>query len=347
MKTGTRNLELSNRFTWRSVVVLGVAVLLAGSAGAASRWSVVGPPFEVRAMAVDPHDNRNLFTGRYGTMAHSEDGGTTWTVTPISGLVGPSAIRVAFSISSTVYVLGLQDLYRSTTAGTTWVARTVPIPGFPHDLQVDARNADTLVLGASDFCFLGCQGAGVYRSTNGGGSWRSIGLKNVGIFHVALDPTASGVIYAASETTLFKTTNGGNSWIPITPMDSGSILGVIVDPVVPTIVYTAASSGIFRSSDAGQTWELLRAAEYGALIDVAPDNSRWLFTSGAGTALSADTGKTWQDLTTAGSGLTLSQVWQVMVSRDTCFIVADIAGAPGKILAYDLRQSHRRAAPGR
>src|SRR5205807_5024649 len=172
-----------------AILPFALACLTAASAFAgANGWTVTGPPFEVQSMAVDPHNTRILFAAGFDTMARSDDGGATWTVMPVPGIVQPSAIRAAFSLSSTVYVLGISDLYRSVNGGTAWVKRTVPLPGFPQDLQVDARDSQVIVLTAQNFCFLGCAGGGVYRSTNGGGSWSSIGFKNTNVSRLALDP---------------------------------------------------------------------------------------------------------------------------------------------------------------
>jgi len=340
--------EIDMRFTRTSatVLALGLAVLWNGSAAAGvNRWTVIGPPGNISAMAIDPHNTKILYGGGTGTVARSDDGGTTWTLTPVPGLLRPSAIRVAVSISSTVYALGLSDLYRSTTAGTTWVHRSVPTAAqFPNDLQVDATNDSTIVLACSNFCFLGCSGGGVFRSDNGGGSWRGIGLKDVNVQHVALDPTTSQIIYAVSQSRLMKTSNGGGSWKEISPVASGAIQDVAVDPVVSSTIYAASDSGIFRSADFGQSWKMIRASAYGAVIAAPAYGSRQLFASASGTALSLDGGENWRELETASSGLSFGSLWQVAVTGNVCYMVTDLRGVPGQILAYELVPPRRRAA---
>ncbi len=337
------------RFTQTSatVLALGLAVLWNGSAAAGvNRWTVIGPPADISAMAIDPHNPKILYGAGAETVARSDDGGATWTLTPVPGLLEPSAIRVAVSISSTVYALGLTgDLYRSTTAGTSWVHRSIPTAAqFPNDLQVAATNDSTIVLACSNFCFLGCSGGGVFRSDNGGGSWRGIGLKDVNVQHVALDPTTSQIIYAVSQSRLMKTSNGGGSWKEISPSSGGAIQDVVVDPVVPSTIYAASESGIFRSADSGQSWEMIRASAYGAVIAAPAYGSRQLFASATGTVLSLDEGHTWQDLGTASSGLSFGSLWQVAVTPSVCYMVSDLRGAPGQILAYELQAPRRRAA---
>ncbi len=329
-----------------TVLAFGLVVLWNGSAAAGvNRWTVVGPPAVIGAMAIDPHNTKILYGAATESVARSDDGGATWTLTPVPGLSRPSAIRVAVSIPSTVYALGLTDLYRSTTGGTSWEHRSVPTAAqFPNDLQVDATNASTIVMACSNFCLFGCTGGGVFRSDNGGGSWRGIGLKDVNVQHVALDPTTSQVIYAVSQSRLMKTSNGGGLWKEITPSASGAIQDVAVDPVVPSTVYAASESGIFRSADSGQSWEMIRASVYGAVIAAPAYGSRQLFASASGTALSVDGGQSWQELGTASSGLSFGSLWQVAVTPSVCYMVTDLRGAPGQILAYELVSPRRRAA---
>lgn len=333
----------------KAIVVLGLGCLVAAPALAGGKgWTIVGPPLEVRAMAIDPQNSKTLYTGGFQSFARSDDGGATWTVTSVPGLTLPSAVRVAFSIPSTIYMLGVGGLYRSTTAGVTWGQRTVASYGqSPSDLQVDARNADTLVLAARNLCLFGCSGGGVYRSTNGGGSWRGAGLKDRDIEHVALDPMSSQVMYATAGSILYRTGNGGDSWQNISPLGSGEIESVVVDHVVPTTVYAATHAGIFRSLDSGRSWTLVRGAVYGSMVEATRDGSRWLFGTAGGSALSVDGGESWQELSTLGSGFAFNSLWQVAVSRDAVYLVTDLVGAPGQILAYELRQTHRRAASGR
>jgi photosystem II stability/assembly factor-like uncharacterized protein len=299
-------------------------------------------------MAVDPHDNRILFAAGFDTMARSADRGATWTVMPVSGITQPSAVRVAFSLPSTVYVLGVLDLYRSVSGGTSWVKRTVPIPGFPQDLRVDARDSQTLVLTAQNLCFFGCSGGGVYRSTNGGGSWNSIGFKNVNVSRLALDPTSSSIIYISYGSSLLRTGNGGNSWTEISPPDGGEVWEIAVDPVVPSNVYVATESGVFRTPDSGHSWELLRPSQYSTFIAIEPGNSRWVFAAVDGAFLSTDSGKSWLQLNDKGpGGFFFNSRGQLVVTRDAIYSIANVPGASGQILVYDLKQVHRRAAPGR
>ncbi len=133
-------------------------------------------------------------------------------------------------------------------------------------------------------------GDGVYRSTDGGGTWESVGLKESrAIARIVVDQKKPEVAYVAAmghlwkdggERGLFKTTDGGKTWKlilkAVSPNDVRTGCGdVALDPANPEIVYAtlytrqrtpwsfaygtiatngADVGGIFKSSDGGATW---------------------------------------------------------------------------------------------
>lgn len=129
------------------------------------------------------------------------------------------------------------------------------------------------------------EGKGVYKSIDGGQSWRHIGLEKVGqIGAVELDPTDHNTVYVAAigqpfnanvERGLFKTTDGGRSWEKVLFIsDRVGIVDVEIHPSNPNILYASAwkaerkpwtiisggdinrdEAGIYKSVDAGATWQ--------------------------------------------------------------------------------------------
>lgn len=134
-------------------------------------------------------------------------------------------------------------------------------------------------------------GNGVYRSTDGGGTWTNVGLKESrSIARIVVHPTKPEVAYVAAignlwkdggERGLYKTTDAGKTWKLVlhapSPNDARTGCGdVVLDPSNPEIVYatlyarqrtawsfaygaTATNGsdvgGIFKSSDGGATWK--------------------------------------------------------------------------------------------
>lgn len=126
-------------------------------------------------------------------------------------------------------------------------------------------------------------GHGVYRSTDAGATFKSVGLEETrDIPHLAVDPRDPDVCYVAAlghlwganpERGVFKTTDGGATWQHVLKVDAETgACDVVLDPASPNTVYAALyarrrtpwsytgnsdKGGIFRSDDAGRTWKKL------------------------------------------------------------------------------------------
>ncbi len=159
-------------------------------------------------------------------------------------------------------------------------------------------------------------------------SWNSVGPTNIGgrVRSVAVDPTNSSVIYAGSVSGgIWKTTNAGSSWTPLTDMASNLVIGCIaIDPNNHNVVYAGTGEGYFnvdalrgigvlKSTDGGASWTVLNnfisvAGPYYYYfinkIVIRPDNSSILFaaTSGApGLWKSTDGGGSWNKISISTS----------------------------------------------
>jgi photosystem II stability/assembly factor-like uncharacterized protein len=126
-------------------------------------------------------------------------------------------------------------------------------------------------------------GNGVYRSTDGGGSFEHLGLEAThDIPRIAVDPRDPDVCYVAAlghlwganpERGVFKTSDGGKSWSHVLKVDENiGASDVVIDPNNPDTVYAALyarrrmvwgftgnsdKGGIFRSDNGGKTWKKL------------------------------------------------------------------------------------------
>jgi hypothetical protein len=150
-------------------------------------------------------------------------------------------------------------------------------------------------------------------------------------------------MYATTDSQVFRTVNRGSSWADVSPTGVGRIDGVAVDPANLKTVYVSAESASIVL-DSGDTWNLIRRAEYGSSIGVARDGSPQLWVSAAGAAASLDQGDSWRELSTKGSNFAFNSLWDIVASRDSCFMVSDLVGLPGQILVYEIPRPRRRAA---
>jgi photosystem II stability/assembly factor-like uncharacterized protein len=123
-------------------------------------------------------------------------------------------------------------------------------------------------------------GDGVYKSEDGGKSWKNVGLKNSEhIGRIAIDPKNSDIVYVAAygpvwnsggERGIYKTIDGGKTWKQVLNVSEHTGFNeVMVDPRHPNIVYAAAhqrqrkvftyigggpESALYKSTDGGATW---------------------------------------------------------------------------------------------
>src|SRR5438105_1534755 len=126
-------------------------------------------------------------------------------------------------------------------------------------------------------------GDGVYKSIDGGKSWKNVGLpKSEHIGKIIVDPRDSNVVYVAAQGPLwasggdrglYKTTDGGKTWKPVlTISENTGVSDVVFDPSNPDVLYASAyqrrrhvftlidggpESAIYKSNDAGATWTKL------------------------------------------------------------------------------------------
>ena len=158
--------------------------------------------------------------------------------------------------------------------------------------------------------------SGVFRSRDGGASWRLAGLAGERVLALAVDPVTAGRVYAGVDAPsgtrgdggVFVSSDGGDTWTPARdgledpsyPPESPyfryqPVLSLLVEPEGGT-VWAGASHGLYESLDGGSTWAHLAfhdavealAASRGALLAAVRDERR-LYRS-------TDGGVTWSQL---------------------------------------------------
>lgn len=184
-------------------------------------------------------------------------------------------------------------------------------------------------------------GDGVYKSEDGGKSWKNMGLKNsehTGM--IVVDPTNSDVVYVAAygplwsaggDRGIYKTTDGGKTWNNILSVSENTGFNEIhMDPRNNRVLYATAhqrrrqgftyisggpESGVYKSTDAGATWNKIHKGlpegDLGRIgMAISPANPDVLYimveTSDkrGGTFRSKDRGASWErrgDLNTSGN----------------------------------------------
>ena len=269
-------------------------------------------------------------------------------------LIGPFRGGRAVAVSGvpgdgTTFYFGAVDggVWKTTNAGTTWkpifdgepvasIGALAVAPSNPKIIYVGTGETDI----RSDLA----SGMGVYKSTDGGETWKYTGLKETRqIAKIVVDPGNPDIVYVGAlghaygpnaERGVYKSTDGGATWQHV--LDKGPELGVADLSIAagkPNVLFASLwnahrppwsayppilgdGSGLFRSNDAGETWEActghgLPGGKWGRVgVAVGTDGQRVYAVIEAGKSglyVSSDGGANWS-LANADPRLT-SRAW--------------------------------------
>ena len=262
----------------------------------ALEYRLLGPFRGGRSAAVTGVPNQpNLFyfgsTG--GGIWKTIDGGRSWENIS-DGFFGGSigAITVSKSDPNVIYVGGGEKtvrgnvssgygIWKSVDAGKTWTEAGLKNSRHVPRIAVDPTNHDVVYAGVLGNIYKPTQDRGVYKSTDGGKTWRKtlFANENAGVVDLLIDPTNPRILYASTwrvqrtpyslssggdGSALWKSTDRGETWTEIStkkgfPEGTLGIIGVTVSPVnnqrVWAIVEHKDKGGLYRSDDGGDTWK--------------------------------------------------------------------------------------------
>jgi photosystem II stability/assembly factor-like uncharacterized protein len=188
----------------------------------------------------------------------------------------------------TTYYFGATGggVWKSTDGAMTWS----PVfdkegSGDIGSLAVANSDHNTIYVGTGEACIRGniSHGDGVYKSLDGGKTWKNIGLRDSrAIGKVIINPSNPEIVFVAAlghpygpntERGIFRTVDGGKSWEKVLYKDENTGgIDVAFDPHNPNILFAALwqarrtswsldsggpGSGLYRSNDGGTTWKRL------------------------------------------------------------------------------------------
>lgn len=159
------------------------------------RWINVGLlDTGVDALALDPQTPDIIYAGTHnGGIFKSTTAGGSWSAVN-TGLTTTSVLSLAVDPhdSATLYAGTINGIFKSTDGGNAWNPVTTWIRSASVlALAIDPRVAGTVYAGRSDT-------GGVVKSTDGGNTWNDTGLTGRHVYDLALDPSASSVLYAST-----------------------------------------------------------------------------------------------------------------------------------------------------
>ncbi len=372
---------------------------------ASLHWRLLGPFRGGRVDAVSGvpgRPNEFYFGAVCGGIWKTIDAGRTWQPIfdeqPVASI---GALAVAPSSPDVVYAgtgeSTLRDsasygngVYRSNDGGRSWTHLGLEETHHIGRIAVDPRNPDVVFVAAIGHLYAANEQRGVFRSRDGGRSWQKVLYRNgdVGAVEVVVDPTDSRVVYAGLWNTrrppwftyapsngpgggIFKSTDGGDTWQPLTtglPAQGIGRTGIAVCPSDPRRVYAVVDclvpepgavappppppdsrgssrplpmqGGFFRSDDAGASWQRLSSDEalwgrgwYFEKITVDPRDADVVYVPNVAVNRSLDGGHSWDVPRGSPGGDDYHQMWVSPDDPNTVIVASD----QGCIITHNAR----------
>ncbi len=304
------------------------------------RWRNIGPKRGGRILAVAGHKDRlneYYFGTTGGGLWKTVDGGNTWGPVTDGQIRSASVGAVAVSESNPdIVYLGMGEVqlrhnvlqgdgvYRSKDGGKHWEHTGLEETQAISRIRIHPKNPDRAYVAALGHPFGRNPERGVFRTLDGGRTWKKILYRNdgTGAIDLVLDPNDPDVLYATLWEVyrrpwilwsggegggIFKSIDGGETWQELTrnPGLPGGVLGkmtITVSGADSRRVYAnieAENGGLYRSDNGGETWKLInnhrdlwQRAFYFLRIQADPVDKETIYILGFKLIKSTDGGET-------------------------------------------------------
>ncbi|WP_333972147.1 WD40/YVTN/BNR-like repeat-containing protein [Alteromonas mediterranea] len=268
--------------------------------------------------------------------------------------------------------VGSGGVWKTTNAGTTWTPIFDDQPVYSiGDVTIAPSNSNIIWVGTGEnnggrhISF----GDGVYKSVDGGQTWKNMGLsKSEHVSDIIIHPTNPDIVWVSAqgplwsgggERGLYKTTDGGETWKQVlTPADKWTgVTSLLIDPRNPDKLYAATwarqrsigayvgtneGAGIHTSNDGGETWTELKTGlpegNMGKIgMAISPMNPDVIYATietdnrGGGFYRSADQGASWTKMSDEVGGGTGPHYYQEIFADQHLFDRVYIASNYSKV----------------
>jgi len=226
-------------------------------------------------------------------------------------------------------------VWKTTDAGITWkpVTDGQLATGSVGAIAVAESDPSVVYVGMGESCIRGnvSHGDGVYKSLDGGQTWKNVGLRDTRqIGRVRVHPRNADLVYVAAlghafgpnkERGVFRSKDGGATWQSVLFVDDKTgAVDLVLDPTNPRVMYAGfwqvvrlpwgfesggPGSALYKSTDGGDTWEKLGGeglpnqgvwGRIGVAVSPANPNRLWAIIEAGdgGVFRSDDAGRTWR-----------------------------------------------------
>jgi photosystem II stability/assembly factor-like uncharacterized protein len=321
------------------------------------RWRLVGPFRGGRSVSATgiPGEPEHFYFGAVGGgVWESENAGRTWIpIFDSQPIASIGAIAAAPSSPKILYVgSGEADMrsdisygngmYRSGDGGKTWTAIGLSDTRQIGRILVDPKDPDLVFVAALGHAYGPNSERGVFRSRDGGKTWKKVLFKNddTGAIDLAFDPKNPRAIFAALWQTrrppwnvypssngpgsgLYRSTDGGDTWSEVRgngfPSERVGRIGIAIAPSDSPRVYAivdAKEGGLYASRNGGASWARASSDSriwgrgwYFGGVTVDPKDPETVYVCNTAIYRSTDGGKTFVPFKGAPGGDDYHQLW--------------------------------------
>jgi photosystem II stability/assembly factor-like uncharacterized protein len=305
------------------------------------KWRNIGPAYtsgRIADFAINPQNHNEYYVAvASGNIWKTTNSGTTFD--PIFENYGAYSIGcLAIDPNNSFVVwagtgennhqraLGYGDgVYKTIDGGKSWKNMGLKDSRQIGGIVIDPRNSNIIFVAAEGSVWGSGGDRGLYKSTDGGTTWKkALAIsENTGVNNIIYDHRNPDIMYATSEqrrrhvytkigggpeTSVYKSTNAGESWDKIInglpKVDMGG-MGIAISPVNPDILYLVLEAsenkgGFFRSTNRGASWEKMNEytaqGQYFNELYCDPKNPDKVYNTDVLTRVTLDGGKTWKPI---------------------------------------------------
>ncbi|MCP4712472.1 MAG: T9SS type A sorting domain-containing protein [Planctomycetes bacterium] len=248
--------------TKRLILTTFFLFFIVGAIGAQDSWQFMNGPYyaEVTDLVINPQNGDELYAST-ATHIYKTTNAAAWWFSISDDLPRMRYTDLAIMPGNPDFVYAGSDsgLFRTTDAGLTWqpLSQTGPI----FDIAFDPNDNQTLYVGTH----------GIFKSTDAGLTWLDINgdmplnpetNAYPEIQAIAVDYMDPNILYLGREDlpapyfpNIFKSTNGGQSWLGIDGTLFSGFNDMFIDPTNPNVLYTGVMmTGAYKSTNAGEWW---------------------------------------------------------------------------------------------
>ncbi|MYE80780.1 MAG: hypothetical protein F4X36_02845 [Gammaproteobacteria bacterium] len=202
------------------LVVVGERGHVLVSADGGASWKQARVPVRSLLTAVHMHDERiGWAVGHDAVILRTGDGGLTWRVVHHAPEEERPLLDVWFRDERNGFAVGAYGYFLSTAdGGRTWKPRTI---------DKDDFHLNALVPAGPSRLFIAGEAGAIYRSDDGGATWRKLSSPYAGSWFGALALDANRLLLLGLRGSMYRSEDGGESWTKVSTRTKATLTGAL------------------------------------------------------------------------------------------------------------------------